>query len=49
MLINSLKGDSRTHELIKADLTRSLKELTTGKDAGLSFSEVFGRKRLKRH
>lgn len=42
LLIQSLEGDSRTDEAIKADLTRRLEELVSGKDAGLTFSQVFG-------
>jgi putative addiction module component (TIGR02574 family) len=42
LLVQSLEGDPRTDEAIKADLTRRLQDLTSGKDAGLTFNEVFG-------
>ena len=42
LLIQSLEGDPRTDEQIKADLSRRLKELIAGEDSGLSFEEVFG-------
>jgi putative addiction module component (TIGR02574 family) len=43
LLIQSLEDDPRTDEEIKADLSRRLKDLFSGKDPGLSFEEVFGR------
>ena len=42
LLVQSLEGDSRTDAAIKADLTRRLEALVSGKDAGLTFNEVFG-------
>ena len=42
LLIQSLEDDPRTDEQIKADLTRRLNELLTGKDSGLDFKDVFG-------
>ena len=42
LLIQSLEDDPRTDAEIKADLSRRLKDLVTGKDPGLSFREVFG-------
>ncbi|MGD0261673.1 MAG: addiction module protein [Verrucomicrobiota bacterium] len=42
LLVQSLEGDSRTDEAIKADLTRRLEDLVSGKDAGLNFNQVFG-------
>jgi putative addiction module component (TIGR02574 family) len=42
LLIESLEGDSRSDEEIKAELTRRLSDLTSGKDNGLTFNEVFG-------
>jgi putative addiction module component (TIGR02574 family) len=41
LLVQSLEGDSRTDEAIKADLTRRLEDLVSGKDSGLTFHEVF--------
>lgn len=41
LLVQSLEGDSRTDEAIKADLNRRLEALVSGKDAGLTFKEVF--------
>jgi putative addiction module component (TIGR02574 family) len=43
LLVQSLEGDSRTDEAIKADLARRLEALVSGKDAGLSFKQVFGK------
>lgn len=43
LLIQSLEGDRRTDEDIKAELTRRLEELTSGKDTGLTFEQVFER------
>ena len=42
LLFQSLEGDPRTDEAIKADLTLRLDELLSGKDSGLTFSQVFG-------
>jgi putative addiction module component (TIGR02574 family) len=42
LLVQSLEGDSRTDAAIKADLTRRLADLMSGKDPGLTFNEVFG-------
>jgi putative addiction module component (TIGR02574 family) len=41
LLVQSLEGDSRTDEAIKADLTRRLEDLESGKDPGLTFKQVF--------
>jgi len=43
LLVQSLEGDSRTDEAIKADLARRLEALVSGQDAGLSFNQVFGK------
>ncbi len=43
LLVQSLEGDPRTDEDIKADLARRLEALVSGKDAGLTFNEVFGK------
>jgi hypothetical protein len=43
LLVQSLEGDSRTDAAIKADLTRRLEDLVSGKDAGHTFNEVFGK------
>ena len=42
LLIQSLEGDPRADEEIKADLSRRLKDLVSGKDSGLTFEKVFG-------
>ena len=42
LLIQSLEDDPRTDAEIKADLSRRLKDLVSGKDPGLTFEEVFG-------
>jgi putative addiction module component (TIGR02574 family) len=42
LLIQSLEGDTRTDEEIKADLNRRLADLISGKDPGLTFDQVFG-------
>jgi len=42
LLVQSLEGDSRTDEAIKADLIRRLADLMSGEDAGLNFDQVFG-------
>jgi putative addiction module component (TIGR02574 family) len=42
LLIQSLEGDPRTDEEIKADLTRRMEALVSGTDPGLSFKDVFG-------
>jgi putative addiction module component (TIGR02574 family) len=41
LLIQSLEGDSRTDEAIKAELAQRLEQLRSGADPGLSFAEVF--------
>ncbi|MSU59305.1 MAG: addiction module component [Pedosphaera sp.] len=43
LLIQSLDDDPRTDAEIKADLRQRLADLVSGKDAGLSFKEVFNR------
>ena len=45
LLIQSLEGDGRTDEEIKAELNRRLEDLVSGKDSGLSFDQVFGASR----
>ncbi len=42
LLIQSLEDDPRTDAEIKDDLTRRLKDLISGQDSGLTFSEIFG-------
>jgi len=42
LLIQSVEGDGRTDEEIKAELNRRLENLVSGKDCGLSFDQVFG-------
>ena len=42
LLIQSLQDDPRTDSEIKADLAQRLNDLISGKDAGLTFEEVFG-------
>ncbi len=42
LLIESLEDDPRSDEQIKADLSRRLKDLISGKDPGQTFAEVFG-------
>ena len=42
LLIQSLEDDPRTDNEIKADLTRQLEELMSGKDSGLTFEQEFG-------
>ena len=42
LLIQSLENDPRTDDEIKADLTRQLEDLISGKDPGLTFEQVFG-------
>lgn len=41
LLIQSLEGDARTDDAIKADLTNRLEQLRSGADPGLTFEEVF--------
>ena len=41
LLIQSLENDPRTDDEIKADLTRQLEDLISGKDPGLTFEQVF--------
>jgi putative addiction module component (TIGR02574 family) len=43
LLIQSLEGDCRTDDQIKVELTRRWEELTSGKDPGLTFEQVFER------
>jgi putative addiction module component (TIGR02574 family) len=42
LLIHSLEPDRRSDAEIKAELHRRLEDLISGKDAGLSFEQVFG-------
>jgi putative addiction module component (TIGR02574 family) len=42
LLIQSLEGDHRTDDEIRADLNRRLEDLISGKDPGLTFEQVFG-------
>lgn len=42
LLIHSLENDHRTDAEIKTELERRLNDLVSGKDAGLSFNQVFG-------
>ena len=42
LLIQSLEDDPRSDEQIRADLTRQLDDLISGKDPGLTFEQVFG-------
>jgi putative addiction module component (TIGR02574 family) len=42
LLIQSVEGDGKTDEEIKAELKRRLEDLISGKDSGLSFDQVFG-------
>jgi len=42
LLIQSLEGDGRTDDEIRADLDRRLEDLISGKDPGLTFEQVFG-------
>jgi len=42
LLIQSLEGDNRTDDEIRADLNRRLEDLLSGRDPGLSFEQVFG-------
>ena len=41
LLIQSLEGDARTDEAIRAELTSRLEALISGSDPGLAFDEVF--------
>jgi putative addiction module component (TIGR02574 family) len=41
LLIQSLEGDERTDEAIRADLADRLEQLQSGADPGLTFEEVF--------
>ena len=41
LLIQSLEGDARTDDAIKADLANRLEQLRSGADPGLTFEEVF--------
>ena len=40
--MQSLQDDPRTDAEIKRDLTSRLRDLISGKDAGLAFEAVFG-------
>jgi len=42
LLIQSLESDGRSDAEITAELNRRLADLTSGKDAGLNFEQVFG-------
>jgi putative addiction module component (TIGR02574 family) len=42
LLIHSLEDDPRTDAEIKANLSKRLDDLITGRDAGLTFQETFG-------
>lgn len=42
LLIQSLENDPRTDAEIRDDLARRLDDLASGRDAGLSFEQVFG-------
>ncbi len=42
LLVQSLEGDSRIDDAIRADLTRRLEDLLSGEDSGLTFNRVFG-------
>ena len=44
LLMESLKEDRRSDEEIKADLAARWTDLKSGKDAGLTFEQVFGEK-----
>jgi putative addiction module component (TIGR02574 family) len=44
LLLDSLKTDGPTDEELKAMLRSRLGDLESGKDAGMSFEEVFGEK-----
>jgi len=43
LLIQSLEGDPRTTQQIKAELSDRLAELKSGADPGLTFEQVFER------
>jgi putative addiction module component (TIGR02574 family) len=43
LLIESLHNDPRSDEQIREELKQRLEMLVSGKDAGLTFEEVFGR------
>ena len=42
LLIQSLENDGHSDAEIKSELKRRLEDLLSGKDAGLSFEQVFG-------
>jgi putative addiction module component (TIGR02574 family) len=44
LLVESLREDTRSDAEIRADLQRRLDDLTSGRDPGLSFEDVFERK-----
>ncbi len=41
LLIQSLEGDRRTDQELKAELSRRLEALRSGSDPGLTFEQVF--------
>ncbi len=41
LLIESLEGEDRTDEQVKAELARRLEQMRSGADPGLSFEQVF--------
>jgi putative addiction module component (TIGR02574 family) len=43
LMIDSLDSQTDGDEQIRANLSRRLKDLLTGSDAGLSFEQVFGK------
>lgn len=42
LLIQSLEGDNRTDDEIRAELNRRFEDLISGRDPGLTFEQVFG-------
>lgn len=42
LLVDSLEGEPRSNEEIRADLQDRFKKLRSGEDKGMSFGEVFG-------
>lgn len=42
LLIQNLESDSRSDAEVTAELNRRLADLTSGKDSGLNFEQVFG-------
>ena len=43
LLLQSLEGDPRTDDQLKAELAQRLEKLKSSADPGLSFEQVFGR------